>query len=205
MRMLLEVLGALLVTAVVLVSLVAWWAVRLVRRTARAVRRRVAPVQRHAPHGATTGLSTYDLPPRLGLAMLRLRALRPGDEVSRLRGDLRADVTGTLAMLGAAARAGRPVSSLSAIAGRLSGHARQLDVELALVGAEPDRSLQGDQLADVAGRAAELRAACAQVRAGVLAAGGASRTPLAGLAEEIEHEVTGLRLRARAYQELAGL
>lgn len=195
----LEVLAAVLLTGVLLSAAAVTLAVLAVRRVVRrrrAVLRSVGERARSVLQPAAGWVLTS--------ATLHVHALLPGADrrLAGLRWSLRREVAGTVGLVAAAEREGRPVAPLRALTRRLQQHARALDVDLAAAAAEPDPIRRRQLQAEHADRAEALRAACAQVRDGVRAAGTATTAPLAVLLEELDHEVTALRLRARAYQEL---
>jgi hypothetical protein len=135
----------------------------------------------------------------------RVRAVVPGPgrEVAALRRDLQADVAGAGRAVTAGRQAGRPVEALGGITRRLAEQARALDVDLAVIGAEPDRSARRQLLAAQQERVALLRRSCAQVRRGVLLAGSVTTAALLpSLVADLDDEVVLLGLRARAYAEL---
>lgn len=177
------------VTTVVGTVLVLHWALRRLRR---AVTARVEALL-HRPGGAWLDQS----------ALVGLRARVPGDgqQVAVVRRDLQSDLRGALRAVDAGKRSGRPVGSLERLAVRLTAQVRELDTDLAVVASETDRHRRRQLLAQQHQRVAAVRAACNQVREGVLLAGTSAHTPLT---EEIAEEVLRLRLRAGAYQELTG-
>jgi hypothetical protein len=112
-------------------------------------------------------------------------------------------VTGAIRAVAAGRQAGRPVEALGSIARRLDEQARALDVDLAVIAAEPDPRSRSRLLAAQEDRVILLRRACAEVRRGVLLAGTATTAPLlASMVDELNDEVILLGLRARAYAEL---
>lgn len=196
MRTLLEVLIASALVTVGLVAAGSWLMLRWARRTVRSLVRRLPvalPVGREPARGLTD---------RLVASRVTVRAVVVRDELSRVRSALRTEVTATVRGVVAAERAGRPVGQLPALARRVREHARAVDVDLALVAAEPDRQVRMQLLQGQATRLAELRHACAQLRAGTAASGGAVSSPMTDLAADLEHEVTGRRLFAQAHTEL---
>lgn len=205
MTTVLQLLGLLVLAGVVTVAAVAGlavWALRRLRRTTRRV------LARPAVRAALSDSPRWVVAPRLAgsprQAALRMRALVPGPQraVAGLRSQLHREVASTRALVVAAERGGRPVGQLGALTRQLQQHARSLDVDLAAVSAEPDPALRRELLATHSHRVAELRTGCAHVRDGVRAAGLATTAPLDELLDELDAEVLGLRLRARAYAEL---
>ena len=142
-------------------------------------------------------------------ASARIRAVAavpgPARQAAVIRRDLRADLTGAQRAVSTGRRAGRPIQSLDSIMQGLHEHARDLDVDLALIASEPDRRTRQQLLAAQHERVQFLRQACRQVRRVVQLAGSAIPAPLLrSLIDELNDEVTALSLKARAYAELTG-
>lgn len=240
MDTLLQLLGLVLLTGLVVAAAGIWLALHTVRRLGRALAGRLRrpaagpgawppllpdglgtampalvlratgavlgwAADRRTGRGAVVwGRGADRRPGRAQVAGLRLRGLVPGpqQELAALRSGLRRDVSGTVAAVGSAARGGRPLPQLVGLARQVQEHARALDVDLAVLAAEPDTAVRQHLLQRQAGRIAELRAACAQLREGVLVAG-TLHGSLPGLHAELAEELAGLRLQAQAYDELS--
>jgi hypothetical protein len=130
----------------------------------------------------------------------------PGRAVSVVRRDLHRDVVATSRVLRAAGEAGRPVHELDSSVAMLAGHARELQLDLHVIAAEPDRELRARMLAEHTARASDIRRTCASVRAAVLSAGSTYAGPaLRQIVDDINDAVSAIDLRARAYQELSRL
>ncbi|GAC1610771.1 MAG: hypothetical protein NVS3B26_19420 [Mycobacteriales bacterium] len=137
---------------------------------------------------------------------LRSRALLPGaqHDIDRLRQALRADVNGAVRAIRAGEQAGRPLLGLGTVAGRLEEQARALDVDLAVLAAEPDRDIRRTLLARHSDRVASLRHDCRQLRHGVVLAGGSTPASIpSAVTSELNDEIIALSLRAQAFQELS--
>lgn len=176
--------GLLLVGISVLTIRWAW------RRARRAVTRRLRAVGAGGSNPA-------------GVVWLRAASPGAGRAVAIVRRDLRRDVTGAVRAVDVGRRAGRPVEALGAIARRLDEQAKVLDVDLAVLAAEPDPRTRRRLLAAQEGRISLLRRACGEVRRGVLLAGTTTTAPLlASMVDDLNDEIILLGLRARAYAEL---
>jgi hypothetical protein len=156
-----------------------------------------------------------------GLRQVRARCLRavtgrhvvaaqsrlPGSSraAAAVRRDLDRDLRGAAQAVAAGLAAGRPVEPLRTITIRLRRTAADIDVDLAVIAAEPDPVVQRQLLAEQAERVASVRRACAQVRRGVLLAGSATTGPLLDqVVEELGDEIIRLGLWAQAHRELHG-
>lgn len=130
----------------------------------------------------------------------------PGRAVAVLRRDLRRDVVGTEQAVQIGLAAGRPVHPLVGIVERLAQHAAALDVDLAVIATEPTASRRRRLLGAQRERVEVVHRALGQVRQGVLVSGVAvdEAVPAPVLAD-LDRELTTLRFRAEAYQELARL
>jgi hypothetical protein len=127
-------------------------------------------------------------------------------EVATVRRDLLADLTGAKRAVAAGREAGRPMARLDSVVCRLTEQARQLDVDLLVVAAEPDPLERRGLLAAQADRVALFRRACGEVRRGVLLAGSTSTGPLlTSMGADLNDEIFALGLQAQAYQEPPGL
>lgn len=136
-----------------------------------------------------------------------VRSWLPGQAraVAALRRDLHRDVRGAAEAVAVGLEAGRPVQPLAAIASRLQRSAASIDVDLAIVGAEPDPSRRRALLEDQQARIETVQRACEQVRRGVLLAGSVTTGPLLpGVVDDLNDEVIRLGLWARAHHELHG-
>jgi len=130
----------------------------------------------------------------------------PGREVAAVRRDLHRDMTGTSRAVAAGRAAGRPVHDLEWSLSRLAEQARALDVDLVIIAAEPDRIARRRLLEAHAERVTLIRRACAEVRGALLLGGSAANdADLNAIVEDINHQVTALDLRARAYRDLSRL
>lgn len=129
----------------------------------------------------------------------------PGRAIARVRRELALDVRGARRAVTAGRDAGRPVQGLQSVLARLTEQARALDVDLAVIGNEPDRLARQRLLGAQAERLTLLRRACAEVRRAVLLAGSVSTQGLLrSMENDLNDEVIALALRARAYVELTG-
>jgi len=206
---------ALSVTAALLVR-------RAVRRLCGTVRARIAAARANSalpvlsrPIGGPAHLWSPSLHLRAdrlsavtGGAFLSARAWLPGPgrAVSLVRRDLHRDVVATSRVLRAAGEAGRPVHELDSGVAMLAGHARELQLDLHVIAAEPDRELRARMLSEHAARASDIRRTCASVRAAALSAGSTNAGPaLRQIVDDINEAVSAIDLRARAYQELSRL
>lgn len=204
-------LGALLTLAGVTAAVLSVrWAVRRARRMLRA---RLSNAL-GALHSRRAGLPTSWTTVRPSQAHsafaagVRARACLPGpaQQVALVRRGLARDVAGTARAVQAGQQAGRPVQGLAGVVRRLYEPARALDVDLAVIAAEPDPDARQGLLAAQSERLELLRHTCAQVRHGVLLAGSPSAGPLLRtLTGELNDELVALGLRAQAHQELAAL
>ena len=190
--------------------LIARWAWRRVRGAAAA---RLGNVVRSFPSGRscrgrrrTSSDSDFSVPAGFGTpAGVRLRAAIPGAgrDVAIIRRDLRADVAAAGRAVSAGRQAGRPVDGLAGIVRRLQEQGAHLDIDLSIIGTEPDRHIRRRLLAAQDERVALLRRACGDVRRGVLLAGGVTTGPLLQpVVDDLNDEVTALGLWASAYAEL---
>jgi hypothetical protein len=127
-------------------------------------------------------------------------------EVATVRRDLLADLTGAKRAVAAGREAGRPMARLDSVVCRLTEQARQLDVDLLVVAAEPDPLERRGLLAAQADRVALFRRVYGEVRRGVLLAGSTSTGPLlTSMGADLNDEIFALGLQAQAYQEPPGL
>lgn len=201
--------GALVITAVLLLT-GAWLLVLSLRRLRARLRDRVAAMLGHCVHSQVSAASPgkHPLVNVTRRQAVTLQSWLPGRShaVAGLRCDLHRDVRGATQAVAVGLEAGRPVQSLSAVANRLQRSAASIDVDLAIIAAEPDVSRRRDLLAEQHERIETVRRACEQVRRGVLLAGSATTGPLLpGVVDDLNDEVIRLGLWARAHHELQGL
>lgn len=215
MTLLLVLLGFLLAVAVLAVAARAGfrWLVRRGRRLCSDC------LQRLAPPSSRRRLSATERPVGLRPALrssgpgcvahpavaVHLHAALPGPSgaIARVRRELARDVRGAGRAVTAGRAAHRPVEGLQSVLARLAEQARALDVDLAVIGNEPDRRARQRLLAGQAERLTLLRRACAEVRRAVLLSGSIStRELLRSMENDLNDEVIALALRARAYAEL---
>jgi hypothetical protein len=216
MQTLLEVLliTCLVAFALVVVGvLLAWRAVRRLRSTARI---RLAAAGISACRAASNRLVGAWSPPggsgpdRLGAmaggAYVAARAWLPGSAraVWMLCRDLDRDVASAVFAVRAAHHADRPVQELEDCVARLSEHAREVQVDLRVIAAEPDAAVRAQLLSAHAARVSLIRQTCANVRSAVLSGGSVARQPvLERLVTDVNDAATAVRLRAAAYRELS--
>jgi hypothetical protein len=159
--------------------------VLLVHRLSRAARRRVSAF------GNRTSLQLQSLLPS---------GTRP---ISSLRLSLQRDVIAATDAVDAGWEAGRPVAQLRGLAQSLRYAAAELDLDLAVIASEPNTGVRNAMLDAQQERIDTLRLICAQLRHGVLLAGGAAGgVRVSALCDELNDEIDLLRLRAEAYRDL---
>ncbi|MCW2599764.1 MAG: hypothetical protein JWM02_1593 [Frankiales bacterium] len=200
MSTLVTVIVSVLALTAAFLLLAFWLLVRGARRLRTRLSRRVFAVL-----GAHRRWSA-PLPPARS-RVVTLQAWLPGRArpVAALRRDLHRDVHGAVRAVEVGLEAGRPVRPLAAIGTRLQRTAFDLDVDLAVIAAEPDLTRRRALLDEQADRIQALRHACAQVRRGVLLAGSATTGPLLPVVMgDINDEVVRLDLWAKAHRELQG-
>jgi len=137
---------------------------------------------------------------------LSARAHVPGaaGAIARLRRDLNRDVTATSHAMRAARRAGRPVDGLDSSLAALVQQARELQRDLRIIAAEPDRTVRAQMLVAHAARATLIQRACAQVRTALLEERSTPHeSTLQRIVDDIDDAVTAVGLRMRAYRELS--
>jgi hypothetical protein len=217
------VLELLLITCLVSFALVlvgvalAWRAVRRLRRTAR-IRLAAAGMSaaRRAASNRLDGLAGAWSPSR-GPGPDRLSALADGAYAAaraRLPGPARAvwvlcrdldrDVSSAVFAVRTAEQAGRPVQELEGSVAMLTEHARDVQLDLRVIAAEPDAAVRASLLSAYADRAALIRQTCANVRSAVLSGGSVSRQPvLERIVTDVNDAALAVRLRASAYRELS--
>jgi hypothetical protein len=197
---------------------IVWRGVRRLRRTLRtrfgATRRSwVQPVVARPISGrpgnlpAPFGTGIERLTSALERPMLTTRAWLPGPTraVAAARRDLDREVAGAVLAVQAARQSGDAVPELERGVAKLAEHARQLQLDLRIIAAEPDHAVRTQLLAVHSERAYVIRRACADVRAAVLNDRSSSAEPaLRSIVREIDDAVTSVRLRARAYRDLSG-
>jgi hypothetical protein len=194
---------------------------RAVRRVRRTVRARMVAARRNAPVFAASRpvdrrtrqwwaaplRIPADLRTEFALGpVLSARAWQPGPTgtVARLRRDLHRDVIATSRILREARKAGRPVQGLERSVASLARHERELQLDLRVIAAEPDRVARNQLLSTHAARAGLIHRTCAQVRNAVLDEGSTSNEPaLHQIVEDIDEAVTAVGLQARAYRDLS--
>ncbi|MGB8652037.1 MAG: hypothetical protein WCD35_15395 [Mycobacteriales bacterium] len=198
------VLGTAAVAGLVVLT-AAWLVVRSLRRVRARLRRRVEVALGHGPAAALSARYDRALAGRR-LAVLERWLPGPARTVPALRRDLHRDVQGALHAVAVGARAGRPVEELAVLAGRLRARVGALDVDLAVLAAEPDENRRQVLLAGQQERVEQVRRGCAQVRQGVLLAGAATSGEQLGsaddLAADLADEVSRLGFWAGAHREL---
>jgi len=205
---------ALVVSGVV----IAWRGVRRLRRTARirlaalglGAARRVAS---RRPDGTAAGAwpqpwgsGSGRLSEFAGGAYTSARARLPGPAraVWALSHDLDRDVVSAGFAVRAAGHAGRPVQELEGCVALLAEHARDLQLDLRVIAAEPDAAVRAALLAEHAAQVSLIRDACANVRTAVLSGGSVSRQPvLERIVTDVNDAALAVRLRAAAYRELS--
>jgi hypothetical protein len=219
MQTLLEVLliACLVSFALVVIGVaVAWRAVRRLRRTAR-IRLAAAgiSVARRAASNRLDGLArAWSPPPRTGPggpgaltgAYVSARAWLPGPAraVWALCRDLDRDVASAVFAVRAAKQHGRPVQELEGAVAMLTEPARDVQLDLRVIAAEPDAAVRAQLLSAHAARAGLIRQTCANVRAAVLDGGSVSRQPvLERIVTDVNDAALAVRLRAAAYRELS--
>jgi hypothetical protein len=188
------------------------WSVRRVRRALSARMRAFlssgsTSATGNAIAGRRAGLPGVTAGRPVGSATgVRVRACipAPGRDVAVIRRDLRRDVQGAERAVVAGLQAHRPVEGLHLVMGRLADQARALDVDLTIIGNEPDRRARQYLLTAQDERLALLRKACGEVRRAVLLAGSISTMPLLqSMENDLNDEVIALALQTRAYAELS--
>jgi hypothetical protein len=204
---------ALVVTGVV----IAWRAVRRLRRTARvrlaaagiSTARRVASSRPDLPVGTWSpphGSGPDRLSALAGGAYVSARAWLPGPAraVWVLCRDLDRDVASAVFAVRAAKQHGRPVQELEGAVAMLTEPARDVQLDLRVIAAEPDAAVRAQLLSAHAARAGLIRQTCANVRAAVLDGGSVSRQPvLERIVTDVNDAALAVRLRAAAYRELS--
>ncbi|MCW2524012.1 MAG: hypothetical protein JWO63_2347 [Frankiales bacterium] len=210
MRTLLDLLLAatmLVAVGCVIVALLIRRATRRLRRAAWALLAWRRPTDRRLGGWKLSPLAVGDfLAARAQGPAMTTRALLPGaaGTVWRVRRDLRREVTAAAQALRLSRRAGRPVDGLDGSVAALARQAQDLDLDLRLIAAEPDRRVRARMLAGHAARAKLIQRTCAQVRTALLAEGSASNeTTLQRVVEEAGDAVSAAQSRARAYRDLS--
>ena len=187
-----------------------WLLIRAAHRVRTRVSRRVQTVRAGVvrPTGvpAPWAAQVPPLPTRRAfLSSVSARLPGPKREVAQVRRDLQREMRGAAQAVHLGLRDGRPVAPLARLVGHLQRSATELDTDLAVVAADPDRSRQASLVAEQQPRIDALLRACEQVRRGVLLAGSAASGPLLpGILDELDDEVIRLGLWAQAHRELNG-
>lgn len=203
------VLTLLAVTAVVM-GVGCWLLLRAARRVRTRVSRRVQTVRggvvRQTGVPAPWAGQVPALPTRRAfLSSMSARLPGPKREVTQVRRDLQREMQGAAQAVHLGLRDGRPVAPLARLVGHLQRSATELDTDLAVVAADPDRTRQVGLVAEQRPRIDALLRACEQVRRGVLLAGSATSGPiLPGILDELDDEVIRLGLWSQAHRELHG-
>ena len=204
----LVVLVAMLMLAVAAtVGLGVYFLRRLRRGLRRSLRRpgsHTASAQRMTPSTATSPRSV--ITDRAATYVLQARCWLPTRtrRIDLVRLQLRQDIDAACGVVDAGLRAGRPVEQLQPACRHLRQAAVQVDLDLLVIGAEPDPVHREAMLGGLAERRRMLTEACAQLRHAVLLAGDPAADPLlAQTVDDLRDEMNLLRLRAEAYRELA--
>lgn len=155
--------------------------------------------------------------PQLGLVGLaaaplsgrwaRVTTMVPGPtrQVAAVRRELRLDLLGSKRAVAAGRADGRPVQGLESLMRRLAEQVRILEVDLAVIGNEPDRGLRRRLLDAQSDRLASIHRACAEIRRAVLMSGNIATTSLLrSLENDLNDEVIALAFQARAYASIQG-
>jgi hypothetical protein len=198
------VLGSIAVTAA-LMAWLCWLLVRGVRRQKARLDARVTKIA--GPHPRRRSASAAAAPPAIRRQAVTVQAWLPGRSraVAVVRRDLQRDLRASHRSVAVGLEAGRPVQPLAAIMGRLQSSVAALDVDLAVIAAEPNGSLRRQLLAEQGERIHGLRRAFEQVRRGVLLAGSVTSGPLFPVVvDDLNDEVIRLGLWAKAHHELHG-
>jgi hypothetical protein len=118
--------------------------------------------------------------------------------------DLDRDVASAAFAVRAAEQAGRPVHEFDGCVAMLTEHAREVQLDLRVIAAEPDAAVRARLLSEHAARAGLIRQTCANVRAAVLSGGSVSRqSVLERIVADVNDAALAVRLRADAYRELS--
>jgi hypothetical protein len=137
---------------------------------------------------------------------LQLQSLVPGATrpISALRLALQRDVIAATDAVDSGWEAGRPVAQLRGLAQGLRYAAAELDLDLAVISSEPNTGTRNALLADQRDRIDKLHLICAQLRHGVLLAGGeAGAVRVSAMRDALNDEIDLLRHRADALRDLA--
>jgi hypothetical protein len=200
-------MAMLMLTVVATVGLGVYFVRRLGRGLRRSLRRPSSPTA--SGQLTTRGIAASPrsaIADRAGTYLLQARCWLPTRtrRIDILRLDLRRDIDATCGVVDAGLRAGRPLEQLQPACRYLRQAAAQVDLDLLVIGAEPDPVHREGMLGDLAERRRMLTEACAQLRHAVLLAGDPAAGPLlAQTVDDLRDELNLLRLRAEAYRELA--
>jgi hypothetical protein len=207
--------GQLLVVLVVMLVLTVAAAVGLgvyfIRRLGRGLRR---SLQRSGSptasgHQTTGGIAASPrsvITDRAATYLLHARCWLPTRtrRIDLLRVELRRDVDTACGAVDAGLRAGRPVEELRPACRYLRQAAAHVDLDLLVIGAEPDPVRREAMLGGLDERRRMISEACAQLRHAVLLTSDPAADPLlAQIVDDLRDEMNLLRLRAEAYRELA--
>ena len=197
---------ALVLGTLVLIALVVLASAWLLRRAVSRLRARLrAAVGAAVDRRAEPRVSSLRKVSRRQAVVVQSMLPGRARAVAALRRDLHRDVQGAAEAVAVGLEAGRPVQPLAAIASRLQRSAASIDVDLAIVGAEPDPRRRRALLDDQQARIETVRRACEQVRRGVLLAGSVTTGALLpGVVDDLNDEVIRLGLWAKAHHELQG-
>jgi hypothetical protein len=198
------VLGSVAITAA-LMAWICWLLVRGVRRQKARLAARVGRIVGPDTRRPTSATSVAR--PITRRQAVTVQAWLPGRSraVAVVRRDVQRDLRASRRSVAVGLEAGRPVQPLAAIMGRLESSVAALDVDLAVIGAEPNGSRRRQLLAEQDPRIHTLRRAFEQVRRGVLLAGSVTSGPLLPVVvDDLNDEVIRLGLWAKAHHELHG-
>lgn len=203
----LRLLALLASLAVIAVGSASVLLVITIRRLYRAGRSRFDRVLAHPEIQGNRALSPHPvLAGRVTAWRLQLRALVPGPTrpIATLRLDLQRDAASAARAVEAGIAAGRPVEQLRGAAGRFVHAASDLGLDLDVISGEPDPAVRRAMLTEQADRVDAVRRGCAQLRRGVLLAGGPSHAALPRhLQDDLDDQIDRLRLTAEAYHHLS--
>lgn len=142
-----------------------------------------------------------------GLMSLKAQALPagPSRELNDLRMRLNRSVASTTRAVTAASASGEDVTSLMAVAHRLSQVATRVDRDLMQLESEPDLRAQQAMLGPARDRVAAVTAAAGRVRTALLQESAAlQEADAANVAADLDDEVGRLAAFTQAYRELGG-
>jgi hypothetical protein len=206
-QVLVVLMAMLMLTVVATVGLGVYFVRRLGRGLRRSLRRPGSPgASGHRTNGSIAASPRSAITGRAGTYLLQARCLLPirTRRIDILRLELRQDVDATCGVVDAGLRAGRPVEQLQPACRYLRQAAAQVELDLLVVGGEPDPVHREAMLGGLAERRLMVTEVCAQLRHAVLLAGDPAAGPLlAQTVDDLRDEMNLLRLRAEAYRELA--